>query len=202
PIAVTSIQAEDFSLISKYLGGILTTQELDRLKKMHNLYVELEANGALSKMKNSIKAQYGPISMTTLEFERRLEIGWSNRMIKIYALKQKHHVDAIKKEIVTKFQKAFTKEKARLRKEKKEKRKAQAQQSTHQMMKKEITTKQSIDKSRQKMWKVLKELKEESRLKISWKNIEEIAILRFKNKTEKVTSERMCKENSDKETSR
>ncbi|CAG8834863.1 9485_t:CDS:1, partial [Cetraspora pellucida] len=97
---------------------------------------------------------------------------------------------AIKKEIVAKFQKALTKEKARLRKEKKEKRRAQAQQSMHQMMKKEIMTKQIVDKSRQKMWKVLEELKEESRLKISWKNIEEIAILRFKNKTKKVTSER------------
>ncbi|CAG8839873.1 24270_t:CDS:1, partial [Cetraspora pellucida] len=73
PIAVTSIQAKDFLLISKYLGRILTTQELDRLKKVHNLYVELEANGALSKMKNSIEAQYGPISISTLKFERRLE---------------------------------------------------------------------------------------------------------------------------------
>ncbi|CAG8809347.1 10584_t:CDS:2, partial [Cetraspora pellucida] len=74
-----------------------------RLKKVHNLCVELEANGALSKIKNSIKTQYGPISMTTLKFERRLE-----------------------KEIVAKFQKALTKEKARLRKEKKEKKRAQA----------------------------------------------------------------------------
>ncbi|CAG8810396.1 23116_t:CDS:2, partial [Cetraspora pellucida] len=57
-----------------YFGRILTIQELDRLKKMHNLCVELEANGALSKMKNLIKAQYGPISMTTLKFERILEV--------------------------------------------------------------------------------------------------------------------------------
>ncbi|CAG8690596.1 16895_t:CDS:1, partial [Cetraspora pellucida] len=130
---------------------ILTTQELDRLKKVHNLCVELETNGALSKMKNSIEAQYGLISMTTLKFERRLKVGWSNRMMKICALKQKHHVDAIKKEIVAKFQKALTKEKARLRKKKKEKRRAQAQQSTHQMIKKKITTKQIVNRSRQKM---------------------------------------------------
>ncbi|CAG8609664.1 25189_t:CDS:2, partial [Cetraspora pellucida] len=61
---VTFIQAKDFSLISKYFGRILTTQELDRLKKVHNLYVELEANGALSKMKNSIEAQYGLLTKT------------------------------------------------------------------------------------------------------------------------------------------
>ncbi|CAG8770707.1 25243_t:CDS:2, partial [Cetraspora pellucida] len=45
------------------------------------------------------------------------------------------------------------------------------QQSMHQMMKKEIMMKQI-------------------------KNIEEIAILRFKNKTEKVTSERICKKSN------
>ena len=72
---VTSIQAEDFSLISCYLGDSMTTQQLDRFKKVFNLCIELEANGAVSKMKNLLELQYGKINATTREHNRRHETG-------------------------------------------------------------------------------------------------------------------------------
>ena len=77
---ITSIQTEDFSLISRYLGSNVTAQQLDRFKKVFNLCIELEANGAVSKMRNLLELQYGEISATTLAHNRRLETDWSNRL--------------------------------------------------------------------------------------------------------------------------
>ena len=136
---VTSIQAEDFSLISRYLGSNVTAQQLDRFKKVFNLCIELEANGAVSKMRNSLELQYGEISATTLAHNRRLETGWSNRLTRFRALKQKRQADATREEIIAKFQKALTKKKTKhLRKKE---RRTQQQQLPLQTIKKETTTK-------------------------------------------------------------
>ncbi|CAG8497353.1 20929_t:CDS:2 [Cetraspora pellucida] len=73
------------------------------------------------------------------------------------------------------------------------------QQLLSQVIKKETTTKRSIDKSSQKMQKVLEELKEESRLKISWENIKEVAVAELEEiKTEMHTSWRIPKQNNKK----
>ncbi|CAG8497376.1 20930_t:CDS:2, partial [Cetraspora pellucida] len=60
------------------------------------------------------------------------------------ALKQKHQANAIREEIIAKFQEALTKKKTKhLRKKK---RNTQMQQLLPQAIKKEITTKRGIDK--------------------------------------------------------
>ena len=73
----------------------------------------------------------------------------------------------MKKEIIIKFQKALVQKKT-LHARKKEK-KAQSQRVLPLMIKEKITAKQGLNKSGLKMQKVLEELKEETRPKISWK---------------------------------
>ena len=119
---IEPIQAEDsFALVSNFFSKILTTQQLNNLKKIHNVYEELESRGAGMKIEKSLELQYGSISLAVVAHEKKLIAGWSNRLTKLRALKQRHQADATRKEIIAKFQKALTKKKVKCRKEKSKK---------------------------------------------------------------------------------
>ena len=105
-------QVEDsFALFTRHLDGILTPQQLYKFRKVHEIHEELGKRGAPYKITESLRSQYGSISMTVVAYEKRLITGWSDRLAKLRALKQKHQVDATKKEIIIKFQKALVQKK-------------------------------------------------------------------------------------------
>ena len=160
-------QAEDsFALVSNFFSKILTTQQLNNLKKIHNVYEELESRGAGMKIAKSLELQYGSISLAVVAHEKKLIAGWSNRLTKLRALKQRHQADATRKEIIAKFQKALTKKKVKCRKEKSKKR-------LNQKPKKLLGKKPNEEK----IQKVYKELEEESRPKIL--DFNELVVLRI-----------------------
>ena len=100
-------------------------QQLSKFRKVHNIYKELEKREVLYKIAESLELQYGSISMTVVAHEKRLITGWSNRLAKLRALKQKCQVDATKKEIIIKFQKALVQKKTLHARKKKKKAQSQ-----------------------------------------------------------------------------
>ena len=107
-------QAEDpFAVVRQYFSKILTTQQLNRLRKIHDVYEELTTKEATFEIAKSIELQYGSIDPIVLAHRKRLVAGWSNRITRLRALKQKHQADATRREIIGRFQEALAKEKTK-----------------------------------------------------------------------------------------
>ena len=112
-------QAEDpFAVVRQYFSKILTTQQLNRLRRIHDVYEELTTKGATFEIAKSIELQYGSIDPIVLAHRKRLVAGWSNRITRLRALKQKHQADATRREIIGRFQEALAKGKTKNRRRK------------------------------------------------------------------------------------